>query len=149
MPRAITYSHLNIETEGVIDSPDSDPFHLFVREDHPIVPALIDIPYSISRVQGTLYPQHTHTHTHHVWYRVQRGVFYNTTNYLRRSYDIDEHLALNYHYEPAVTTAPTSPRSRRGSFNQGLSRAGSFDLGRTRRGSLDHQCTTGRRNSLD
>jgi hypothetical protein len=135
MARPITYSHLNVETEGVIDSPDSDPFHVFVREDHPIVPALIDIPHSISRVRGTLYPPNTHAH--HVWYRVQRGVFYNTTSYMRRAYDIDEHLALNYHYDPDTTAVPPSPRSRSGSLDQGRSRSGSLDQGRSRSGSFN------------
>ena len=147
MPRPITYSHLNIETEGVIDSPDSDPFHVFVREDHPILPTLINIPHAIERVRSTLYPPQAHnssnqntwyppkthnasnahhrTHTHHAWYRVRRGVFYHTTTYLRRCYDIDEHLALNYHYEPAVTTAPPSPQSRRDSLDPGSSRRNS------------------------
>ena len=122
MPRPITYSHLNIETEGVIDSPDSDPFHMFVREDHPILLTLVNIPHAIERVRSTLYPPRAHNsnrnHTHHAWYRVRRGVFYHTTNYLRRSYDVDEYLALHYHYEPEVTT---TPRSRRGSLDHGSS----------------------------
>ena len=145
MARPITYSHLNIETEGVIDSPDSDPFHVFVREDHPILPTLVNIPYALSRVRSTLYHPHTHdssnahhrTHAHHAWYRVKRGVFYHTTNFLHRIYDIDEHLALHYHYEPAVTTAPpifctesttstsTSPISRIGSSESTAARRNS------------------------
>ena len=124
MPRPITYSHLNIETEGVIDSPDSDSFHVFVREDHPILLTLVNIPHAIERVRSTLYHPHTHDpkKPHHAWYRVRRGVFYHTTNYLHRIYDIDEHLALHYHYEPAVTTAP---QSRRGSLDPGHSRRNS------------------------
>ncbi len=133
MQRPIAYSHLNIETEGVIDSPDSDPFHVFVREDHPILPTLVNIPHALSRVRSALHTPHTHdssnahhrTHAHHAWYRVRRGVFYHTTNYLKRSYDIDEHLALYYHYEPAVTTAPPSPISRRSSIDPGFSRRNS------------------------
>ena len=117
MARPITYSHLNIETEGVIDSPDSDPFHVFVREDHPILLTLVNIPHAIECVRPQAHNSNR-THTHHAWYRVRRGVFYHTTNYLKRSYDIDEHLAINYHYEPEVITAP---QSRRGSLDHGSS----------------------------
>ena len=115
-PTPVTYNHLNIDTEGVIHSQDSDPFHVFIREDHPIVGALIGIPRAITRVHNPFpHPPHSPTNphhrshaSHHQWFRVHRGVFYSTTGYMAGAYDIDEHLATHYEYPPfAITAQPT------------------------------------------
>ena len=49
------YNSLNMDTEGVIDSPAASPYVL-VRGDHPIVAALTQVPRAVVRLQNTLFP---------------------------------------------------------------------------------------------
>ena len=119
------YNSLNMDTEGVIDSPAASPYVL-VRGDHPIVAALTQVPRAVVRLQNTLFPflgqrqgppltqpntlfpflgqrqgppltqPNTLTQPPAHWYRVDRGVFHNTCAFLRGAYDLDEHVALRY-----------------------------------------------------
>ena len=119
------FNSLNMDTEGVIDSPAASPYVL-VRGDHPIVAALTQVPRAVVRLQNTLFPflgqrqgppltqpntlfpflgqrqgppltqPNTLTQPPAHWYRVDRGVFHNTCAFLRGAYDLDEHVALRY-----------------------------------------------------
>ena len=123
------YNSLNMDTEGVIDSPAASPYVL-VRGDHPIVAALTQVPRAVVRLQNTLFPflgqrqgppltqpntlfpflgqrqgppltqPNTLTQPPAHWYRVDRGVFHNTCAFLRGAYDLDEHVALRYQAGP-------------------------------------------------
>ena len=101
------FNSLNMDTEGVIDSPAASPYVL-VRGDHPIVAALTQVPRAVVRLQNTLFPflgqrqgppltqPNTLTQPPAHWYRVDRGVCHNTCAFLRGAYDLDEHVALRY-----------------------------------------------------
>ena len=127
------FSHLNFETEGVIDYPDIENY-VFVQSDHPIVAALQQVPHSLVRVQASLIPRGSTPSrwlrtpakpiapipllfTPHdisaTWYRVQRGVFYATCEHLRASYDLDEHMATLLPRNAAAKPPLPMPAPRR------------------------------------